>query len=173
MKTIKILISFFLLFNCVANGQKIILDENIRVDSTKVEFKSTYHKYIAYTTIDNKKTDSLKVFVQSLGLSGYTLNMNFIKPMTLEIVIYSDINEFDGKHHLRVEIEKYELVINKDKFELGETLMGIISGETKEFLIGSSKHKIYFKGHFHHIIGKVLRKRYEGDKYDSFDPRRE
>jgi hypothetical protein len=173
MKTIKILMTFFLLFNCVANGQKIIVDENIRVDSTKVEFKSTYHNYIAYTTIDNKTPDSLKIFVQSLGLSGYTLSMNLIEPLTVEIVIYSDINEFDGKHHLKVELETYKLVLNKNKFELGETLMGIISGETKEFLIGSSKHKIYFDGHFHHIIGKVQRKRYEGDKYDSFDPRRE
>lgn len=173
MKTIIIFMYFFLLCNCVANGQKIIVDENVRVDSTKVEFKSTYHNYIAYTTIDTKTPDSLKVFVQSLGLSGYTLSLNLIAPLTVEIIIYSDVNEFDGKHHLRVELEKYDLIINNDKLELGDTLMGIISGETKEFLIGSSKHKIYFDGHFHHIIGKVLRKRYEGDKFDSFDPRRE
>lgn len=162
---------FLFLFSCATSGQTIIINENMEVDSTKIDFKSDYGDFTAYTTLDNKKEDSLKVHIESIGLIGYVLNINFVEPMTVEFVIYSDANEFDGKHFMKVRLKNYLLVINKDKLTLGDKLMGTVSGKTEEFTVGNSTYEISFDGNFHHIIGRILRKRYEGDAYDSYDPR--
>ena len=173
MKTFITFITLLLLFSCVTSGQTIIIDESIKIDSTRIEFKSNHisYDYIAYSTIDNKKSDSLSVNVYSIGLGSLGLIIKFIDNIDLSLSYYSDVNEFDGKHTLDIELENYELTINKGKLELGDTLMGIVSGETKEFEFMGKTCKFYFEGYFHHIIGKVLTKRYEGGKYDTYDPR--
>lgn len=166
-----VLIFAFIFLNCVAFGQTITIDENFRVNSTRVKFNSTNHNYIAYSTIDNRKQDSLKVHIESIGLQGHVISLNLIKPISVKLVIYSDSNEFNGMHYMEIELESYELIINNDKFKIGDSIMGAISGESKVFIIGNSKHKICFDGYFYHIVGKVLRKQHEGNEYDLYDPR--
>ena len=67
-------ITAIILFFCtlIVSGQKIIINEGFRVDSTKIEFRG-YHNYVAYSTIDNKKSDTLIVSIYSIGLSRRAL----------------------------------------------------------------------------------------------------
>lgn len=166
-----ILIIFIILTSLKVEAQKIVFDENIEVDSTEIGFKSDFINLTAFSSIDNKRADSLIVSLTSTNLVGYTIKLDFTQNLKPTLIIFSDANEFDGKHFMEIDIRNYELTLNKEKYNLNDKLMGYINGKTENFLIENQPYVVEFNGYFSHTVGKVLRKRHVDDSYDYYDPK--
>lgn len=169
----KTLIILILLTFCGISSysQSFKVDSELKVDTTFVT--AIQYRYINYMfmTSDNKKPDSLGIYLYSME-SGIGVNIDMTDEPKLGVSLFSDAPQYDGKHFKKVEFESYELTLNTTEFNLGDKIYGYFKGISKpttdnpEFIKDS---KIIFEGYFMHIVGKIILKERENDPYDIVD----
>ena len=77
----------------------------------------------------------------------------------------SDYKEFEGKDTKRVDFESYELELNDTEFKKNDTIYGRFKGVSKPIKNSLGTYRIAFSGEFRHVIGVLMFKRKETDKY--------
>jgi hypothetical protein len=158
-KTIHILI--ILTFGLNLSAQEVIINSEIKIDSTELKITQSDFEYFAFSTLDNRKTDSLIVTIGNVGTSVTAIKIDLTekeKPK-VKLTLWSDYGEYDGKNTLEVELEYYELELNSTEFKKGDRIMGRVKGKSKLIPNNSDGYQIEFEGEFNHIIGKLMIKK--------------
>ena len=158
-KTLQILI--LLTFGLNLSAQEVVIKSEIKIDSTELKIIKSDYEYYAYSTLDNRKTDSLIVTIGNVGTSVTAIKIDLTeteKPK-IRLTLWSDYGEYDGKNTLNVELEFYELELNTTEFNKGDRIMGRVKGKSKIIPNNSGGFQIEFEGEFNHIIGKLMIKK--------------
>ncbi|MBZ9651831.1 hypothetical protein [Psychroflexus montanilacus] len=166
-KTLQILI--LLNFGLNLSAQNIKINSDFKVDSTEIKIIKSDFDYYAYSTFDNKKTDSLIVTIGNVGTSVTAIKIDLTEKPKVYITLWSDYAEFNGKETLDVELESYDLELNATQFKKGDRIMGRIKGKSKPILNSFGDYQIEFDGEFKHIIGKLMVKKKPGENYRIID----
>ena len=166
-KIIQILI--LLTFGLNLSAQNVKINSDIKIDSTELKINTSNYEYYAYSTFDNKKPDSLIVTIGNVGTSITAIKIDLTEKPKVELTLWSDYGEYDGKNTLDVELEYYELEINATKFKKGDKIMGRIKGKSKPIKNSLGEYQIEFNGFFSHIIGKLMIKNKDGQNYRIVD----
>ena len=151
------------------SAQNVTIDPNIKVDSTVLKISDFNYDYTAYSSVDNKKTDSLIVSISSVGHSTISVIIDLSKKPKVYVSLFSDYKEYDGKHILDIDAESYTLELNSTKFNIGDKIMARIKGRSKPVNRGKGEYQIKFEGEFRHIIGKFMIKKKAGQPYRIID----
>ena len=142
----QILIALFFALNLSA--QNIKIDPKIKVDSTVVQINESDIQYFAYSSHDNKKSDSLIVSISTMGTSTASIIINLTKNPHVSISLFSDYKEYDGQHIKNIDAETYELELNAVQYKLGDRIMGRVKGISKPISSSSGDYRIEFQGEF-------------------------
>ncbi|WP_055437655.1 hypothetical protein [Lacinutrix algicola] len=158
-KTLQILI--LLTFGLNLSAQEVVIESEIKIDSTELKITQSDFEFYAYSTFDNRKTDSLIVTIGNIGTSITAIKIDLTehKKPKVKLTLWSDYGEYDGKNTLDVELEFYELEINATEFKKGDRIMGRVKGKSKMISNNSGGYQIEFDGEFSHIIGKLMIKK--------------
>lgn len=166
-KTLQILI--LLTFGLNLSAQNIKINSEIKVDSTEIKISKSDFDYYAYSSFDNKKTDSLIVTVGTVGTSVTAIKIELTENPKVYITLWSDYAEFDGKETIDIELEAYDLELNATEFKKGDQIMGRIKGKSKPISNSLGEYEIEFDGEFKHIIGKLMIKKKDKQNYRIID----
>ncbi|PQV44318.1 hypothetical protein CLV33_1261 [Jejuia pallidilutea] len=158
-KTLQILI--ILSFGLNLSAQEVVIKSEIKIDSTELKITQSDYEYYAYSTLDNRKTDSLIVTIGNVGTSVTAIKIDLTKTERPKVglTLWSDYGEYDGKNTLNVELEFYELELNATEFKKGDRIMGRVKGKSRIIPNNSGGYQIEFDGEFNHIIGKLMIKK--------------
>ncbi len=140
-------------------GQNLIINSDLTVDSTNLTFEKRNQIKNGFSSFDNKKPDSLTVSFGTIGTTVSALEIHFIDNIKPKLVLWSDAPDFNGSNTLEVELDSYNLTLNKTDFEIGDIIMGEITAESDVIADLIGDYRIKIKGHFKHIIGKTMIKR--------------
>jgi len=166
-KALQILI--ILTFGLNVSAQDVKIDPEIKVDSTMLKISQSDFEYFAYSSYDNKKTDSLIVSISTVGTSTTAIEIELLKNPKIYISLFSDYMQYKGKHIMNVDFESYELELNSTEFQLGDKIMGRIKGISKPIKNRNGEYQIKFEGEFMHIIGKLMIKKKADQSYRIFE----
>lgn len=166
-KTLHILI--LLNFGLSLSAQNIKIDSGIKVDSTELKISKPNFEYIAYSTFDNRITDSLVVSIGTVGTSVTVIQIDLTEKPKVYISLWSDYAEYNGKNTLEVELKFYNLELNATEFKNGDRIMGRIKGKSKPITNSLGEYQIEINGEFSHIIGKLMMKKKAHQKYRIID----
>lgn len=164
-KALQILI--LLTFGLNLSAQNVKINSELKIESTELKITESDLDYFAYSSYDSKKTDSLIVYISTIGTSSTAIKIDLIDKPKVFVSLYSDVPEYDGKHILEIEFEYYDLELNATDFKIGDRIMGRIKGKSKPVL--NREYQIKFEGEFSHIIGKLMIKKNTEQNYQIFE----
>ena len=145
------------------------INSELKIDSTELKISQSDFYYFAYSSLDNKKTDSLVVSISTVGTSSTAIKIDLTNKPKASISLYSDIPEYDEKHVLDIEFEYYDLELNATNFKISNRIMGRIKGKSKPIKNSSGHYQIEVDGEFSHIIGKLMIKKKADQNYRVFE----
>ncbi|WP_299683364.1 hypothetical protein [uncultured Dokdonia sp.] len=166
-KILQLLILVTFSFNVLS--QNIIIEPDIKIDSTTLKINKLGYEYYAYNSYDNKKIDSLTIVIGTIGTSVTALKINLTEPPEVYITLWSDYPEYDDKNALDVKLEYYDLTLNDTTFNKDDRVMGRIKGKSEPIKNNLGEYQLEFDGEFSHIVGKLLIKRKANQKYRILD----
>uniref|UniRef100_UPI00404A0E39 hypothetical protein n=1 Tax=Flavobacterium sp. TaxID=239 RepID=UPI00404A0E39 len=166
-KTLQILI--ILTFGLNLSAQDVKINMEIEVESTEIKIIEPDLIYYAYSSFDNKQTDSLIVTIGTVGTSVTAIKIDLTDKPKVYITLWSDYAEFNGKETLDVELESYDLELNATEFKKGDRIMGRIKGKSKTISNSIGNYQIKFNGEFNHTIGKLMIKKKAEENYRIID----
>ena len=160
-KTLQILI--LLAFGLNLSAQNVKINSELKIESTELKITESDFDYFAYSSHDSKKTDSLIVYISTIGTSSTAIKIDLTDKPKAFISLYSDVPEYDGKRTLDIEFEYYDLELNATDFKIGDRIMGRIKGKSKP--TKNREYQIEFDGEFSHIVGKLMIKKKADSNY--------
>ena len=158
-----------MIFGLNISAQNLIINADIKFDSTEIKITRPNFTQFAYSSLDRNKKDSLIVSFGTIGTSLTSININLKNKPKAHIILWSDYPEYNGKNYLRVEFEIFNLEINNLNLKKGDRFMGKIKGKSKMITNNNKRYQIEIDGFFNHIIGKQMIKKNQGDKYEIID----
>ena len=164
-------ISILMLFGLNLSAQNVTINPNIKFDTSELVITERDYEYYAYSTFDNRKNDSLVITIGNVGTSVTGIKINLTNKPKVELTLWSDYGEYDGKNTLDVELEFYDLHLNGTEFKKGDKIMGRINGKSKPIKSSLGDYQIEFDGYFSHIIGKLMIKKRAENNYRIIDNR--
>lgn len=162
-KTLQILI--LLAFGLTISAQNVKLNSDLNFESTDVKISEYDSVYSAFSSFDNGNSDSLTVTISNIGKGGVMINIILSDKPNVELIEWSDYNQFDGKSTREIGLENYTLELNDTVLRKGERIMGRIKGKSKMITSSLGDYQVQFDGTFSHIIGKLMKKKTADEKY--------
>ncbi|WP_242133456.1 hypothetical protein [Aestuariivivens marinum] len=148
------------------NDKNIIINSQFRTSKTdlKVNINNGLSE-VLHSSMCNDRLDSLSIIISNIGLGGSSLRILINNQINPKIVLWSDYEQYNNKHTVDIELESYDLTLNKRKFNLGDTIMGYIKCESKPSNFVKNNASLQIEGDFFSIVGKSILMRKDGKKF--------
>jgi len=151
------------IFSFIVNQEnKIIIDSNFKTTETQISVFSDNSKQ---EVLKSNIAKNLNVYFTNAGFGGASLNLSFNDKIEPKLSLWSDYNEFDDKDTVEIELESYKITINKNRFNIGDTIMGTIESFSKKSKFIKNNGSLKLKGDFFGIIGKTILYKKNGQKF--------
>ncbi|GEM_PF-5588797 len=160
----KLLIFIFIIF-ILENHGSIEINTNFKTSKTELTVtENDDSSEVLRTSSCNSNVDSLTVNISNVGLGGSWLKIEIRDSIRPKIGLWSDYKQYNNEYSTDIELESYSLKLNKNKYAIGDTIMGHIKckSKTSKYLRGNVF--LEMEGDFFSIVGKTILMRKDGKK---------